>query len=321
MSSAYMVLEYLGPETGQMLSEAFETCRESERYRERLFRGLSQIILSLARIPHARVGSFQFHNNGTITLTNRPLSCEMMIMENQGAPRVIEKDNTFGSTDAFVSDMITFHDHRFLNEPNAVNDEGDCRGQMAIKALLRVFQHHHIKRELRDGPFLLQLTDLHQSNILVDEEGNVTGLIDLEWIGTRPIEMFEVPYWLTGCHAIDNLQGHELDQFDQRRREFMRIFEEVEQAMEAKVRHDITLSKIMHDVWESGGAWFWPCVSSVNAMYILLERHLCPPETLSTEAERILSRFWSRDSEDVVQKKLADKEAYNDELRRLFREL
>ena len=304
-----------------MLSQAPKTDRENELYRGRLFRGLSQIILSLARIPHARIGSFQFHNNGTITLTNRPLSSDMMISENQGAPRVIEKNNTFSCTDAFVSDMITFHDHRFLNEPNAVNDEGDCRGQMAVKVLLRVLQHRHFKRELRDGPFLLQLTDLHQSNILVDEEGNVTGLIDLEWICTRPSEMIQVPYWITDCGAIDDLEDDKLDQFEQRRREFMRVFEEEEQAMKPKTRHDITLSKVMQDMWESKGAWFWLCLSSVNAMYLLLERHLCPPGTLSIQAERILSMFWSSGSEDIVRKKLADKQAYDDELRKLFREL
>lgn len=154
---------------------------------------MSQIILSLARVPHLRVGSFQFHSNGTIMLTNRPLSCEMMISESQGATRIIGNDSTFNCTDAFVSYTTTFHNHRYLNEPNTVYDEGDCRGQMAVKAVLRVLQHHHIKRELRNGPFLLQLIDLHQGNILVDEDGNVTGLVDLEWICTRLSEMFDVP--------------------------------------------------------------------------------------------------------------------------------
>lgn len=154
LSSAYMVLEYLGPETGLMLSETFEDRQNDENYRKRLFSGLSQIILSLTRIPHTRIGSFQFYSNGTIALTNRPLSCKMMILENQGAPRTIEKGSTFTCTDAFASDMITPHDHRSLNEPNAVYDEGDCEEQMVVKALLRVLQHRHIKREPRNGPFL-----------------------------------------------------------------------------------------------------------------------------------------------------------------------
>ncbi|KAF2971928.1 hypothetical protein GQX73_g1641 [Xylaria multiplex] len=261
---------------------------------------------------HARIGSFQLNDNGTVTLTNRPLTCSMMILENDGATRTMPTNHTINCTDAFVSDMLTFHDHRFLSQPNAVNDESDCRTQMAVKTLLRVVAHNYIKRELRNGPFLLQHTDLHASNILVDKDWNVTGLIDLEWICALPAEKLAVPYWLTGC-AIDDIEGEKLDKFDLVRQEFMHIFKEEEQVtkMKAKASHKISLSKIMHDMWDSKGVWFWYCLSSVNAMYFLLEPHLLPPKSLSLEAERVMSRFWSRESEDIVRKKLADKKAYD----------
>ncbi|KAG7146782.1 hypothetical protein HYQ46_004410 [Verticillium longisporum] len=58
-----------------------------------------------------------------------------------------------------------------------------------------------------------QLTDFHASNILVDKLWNVTGLIDLEWICALPLEMLDVPYWLTGC-AIDQIKGEKLEHFD-----------------------------------------------------------------------------------------------------------
>jgi len=314
-----MVLEYMGPETGQMLSQTFDTFREDEAHRQRLFRGMSRIMLSLARIPQAQIGSFQFNDNGIVTLANRPLTCSTMILENDGATRTLQRNDTFSCTDAFVSDTLTFHDHRFLSQPNAVNDEDDCRGQMTVKTLLRVLSHVHIKRELRNGPFVLQLTDFHASNILVDEQWNVTGLIDLEWLCALPSEMLAVPYWLTGC-SVDGIEDEKLDQFDQVRREFMRVFEEEELATKAKARHNITLSEVMQDMWQSKGVWFWYCLASVNAMYVLLEMHLYPPKTLSVEAERVLSRFWCMDSEDIVRKKLADKHAYDEELRKLFRE-
>ncbi|KAI1351502.1 hypothetical protein F5Y01DRAFT_121139 [Xylaria sp. FL0043] len=317
----YMILKYLGPKTGQMLSDTFDMHREDKARRQRLFRGMSRIMISLARLPQARIGSFQLNDSGTVTLTNRPLTCSMMISENDGATRTMPRNETISCTDAFVSDMLTFHDHRFLSQPNAVNDESDCRTQMAVKTLLRVVSHNYIKREVRNGPFLLQHTDLHASNILVDKDWNVTGLIDLEWVCALPAEKLAVPYWLTGC-AIDDIEGEKLDQFDLVRQEFMHIFEEEEQVMKmkAKASHNINLSEIMHDMWDSKGVWFWYCLSSVNAMYFLLESHLLPPKSLSLEAERIVSRFWCRESEDIVRKKLADKKAYDEELRRLFSE-
>ncbi len=105
--SPYLLLEYIGPETGRMLSQTFDAHRGDKARRQRLFKGIAQIMLSLPRVPQTRIGSFQFHDDGTITLTNRPLSCSMMILENEGAPRTIPRGETYSCTDAFVSDTRT----------------------------------------------------------------------------------------------------------------------------------------------------------------------------------------------------------------------
>jgi hypothetical protein len=109
--------------------------------------------------------------------------------------------------------MLTFHDDFFLSNPRAVSSMGDCLGQMASKTLLRAISHHYIQRETRNGPFRLQLTDFHASNIFVDKDGNITCLIDHEWVCALPAEMLSVPYWLTGC-AIDRLTNEKLREFE-----------------------------------------------------------------------------------------------------------
>jgi hypothetical protein len=53
----------------------------------------------------------------------------------------------------------------------------------------------------------------------------------------------------------------------------------------------------------------------VNALYLLLEAHLCP--SLSLKEDKLLSRFWCEGPEGVVRKKVAEKQAYDQELRRL----
>ncbi|KAK3900414.1 hypothetical protein C8A05DRAFT_45750 [Staphylotrichum tortipilum] len=300
---AYMILEYFGPDTGVMLSNTFPTQRSDPARRQRLFKGIAQIMLSLARVPQPRIGAFRFHDDGTITLTNRPLTCSMMILENDGAARTMQPGDTYGCTDAFVSETLTFHDRRFLSQPNAVFDERDCRAQMAVKAVLRILSHVYVRRDLREGPFPLQLTDFHASNIFVDEEWNVTGLVDLKWLCALPAEQLDVPYWLTGC-SIDHIEGEKLEEFDVTRREFMGVFDAVERAAAGKGRapRGLELSRIMREVWESKGTWFWHSLSSANAMYLLLETHF----------------VWSVDSDEVVQKKVADKKAYDEDLKRVF---
>ena len=137
-----MLLEHIGPDIGQVLSNTWEKHRDDPRRRQNLFRGMSRLMLSLANIPQPRIGSFQFNPDGTITLTNRPLPCSIIILENDGALRTIQRNATYTCTKPFVADMLALHENRFLSNPNAVYDAKDCRGQMAASALLtEAFKH------------------------------------------------------------------------------------------------------------------------------------------------------------------------------------
>ncbi|KAH6883891.1 hypothetical protein B0T10DRAFT_518425 [Thelonectria olida] len=313
--TSYMLLEFIGSERAQMLSNTWEKHREDPERRQRLFHGMARIMLSLARIPQSRIGSFQFNNDGTVALANRYLSSSLAILENDGAPRTIQRNDLHCCTDSFVSDLLTFHDGRFLAQPNATFSENDCRGQMAVMALLRAMSHHYIKREYRNGPYVLALTDVNPSNIFVDDDWNVEYLIDLEWICALPPEMLEVPYWLTGC-SIEEIQDEQYDAYDKVRQEFMGILEK--ETQKATIEHDIPVSRIMEDMWDTKGVWFWRCLTSVDAMNFLLEDHLCPTGCLSSEVERAVSEIWCENVGDVVKKKLADKAKYDELLKSRF---
>lgn len=57
---------------------------------------------------------------------------------------------------------------------------------------------------------LLSRTDLHQSNIFVDLDWNVTCLVNLEWACSQPIEMIGTPYWST-TQGVDVLVSSDYD--------------------------------------------------------------------------------------------------------------
>ncbi|KAK0735050.1 hypothetical protein B0T26DRAFT_737508 [Lasiosphaeria miniovina] len=94
-----------------------------------------------------------------------------------------------------------------------------------------------LARQLRGGPFVLTLTDFHQSNIFVDDDWHITRLIDLEWACVRPIEMLSPPTWLSSAGVgksalgIDELIGEELDSYASAHEEFMKMFEAEESAL------------------------------------------------------------------------------------------
>lgn len=315
--SAYLLLERIDCRTGNMLASTWDKERRSDpSRRQRLFRGIARTILSLARVPQSRIGSFRFHDDGTVALTNRPLTSTIVLLENSGAPRTIQQDDTYQCTEAFVSDMLTFHDDSFLSNPNAAYSLKECQAEMAVKTTLRALSHKYVRRQSRTGPFPLQFTDLHIGNILVDHEWNVTCVIDLEWVYAMPAEMLTVPYWLTG-RGIDMLDGESFAEFNSFREEFMLAFEEEEQKMPGI--HGLPLARIMQESWDSGGAWFWLSLDSVNAAYSLVYDHILPRFTRKlVKFRETMYGFWSQESDKVVQTKLADYRAYDEELRKVF---
>jgi hypothetical protein len=102
------------------------------------------------------------------------------------------------------------------------------------------------RRDLRHGPFVFNLTDLHQSNILVDLDWHIKCLIDLEWGLSSPIEMLHPPRWLTN-EAVDTIVA---DEYNKIRQEFMAILEEEEASLYAEDPEMTHLSAVMNQGWE-----------------------------------------------------------------------
>jgi len=113
LPTAYMLLKHVSSDGSQMLSNTFQKQIGDPIRRRRLFKGIARLMLLLAYIPQPRIGLFRFYNNGTITLTNRPLSCTIMILENDGTPTTIQPNDTIHTPSyllqiCFVSMIIVF---------------------------------------------------------------------------------------------------------------------------------------------------------------------------------------------------------------------
>jgi hypothetical protein len=77
---------------GGPLSSTFKDCRHDETRRNNLYRGISRILLDLAKVPLPRIGSWKMDGRGVISLTNRPLLDLPMLWNRHellnGIPRV-----------------------------------------------------------------------------------------------------------------------------------------------------------------------------------------------------------------------------------------
>lgn len=274
-------------------------------------------MLSLASKPQPRIGSLRFNDDGTITLANRPLLCATSILESEGAPKVV--DQTYTTLGSFTDAVLRFREEAFRAQPNAVNDEEGCRLQMLQMVLLRRMKAHFVERHY-EGPFVLQFTDSHASNIFVDDEWNVVALVDLECVCALPPGMVDVPYWLL-VDAIDEVSDR-IDEFGKVHGFFVSILRDEERLV--CVEHGVSLASAIQDAWTSSSCWFYRCFTSINGLACCIEDHLYkkfrfePSVFEETRLARTLSSRWSSDAEDFVERKLRDKARYDDDLARHF---
>lgn len=313
----YMILEYITPNTGRMLSDTWKNLRHDSAKRGNLFRGLSRIMLSLARLPHCRLGSLRFNDNGCVSISTRPLVCANMIFESEGAPKVVQ--STYQSTYTFVSDMLKFRDKAFMSQPNAVCDEEDCRLQMSHAVTLRSVMPSLVDAHY-DGPFVLQHPDLHASNIFVDEDWNITAIIDMEFVCALPPQMLGVPYWLS-VDYIDDVADN-AEKYLETYEAFTRTLAEEQRHIQP--RHSINIVTEIQKAWSSGAYWFYHCLTSINAMPSIVEDHIYPKfgynASLGEQREfmKALSQFWADDAAYWIEKKFRDKQQYDIDMQAHF---
>ena len=307
-----------------MLSETWEEKRQDKSRRTNLFRDLSRIMLSLGRIPLPRIGSFTVDDQGVISLTNRPLTLRLQNLENEGVPTNIARTDSYTTTETYMLDLLAYHDNVLRHRPNSIKDQDDCRAQMAVITGMRAVLHHFINRDLRNGPFLFTLTDIHQTNIYVDEEWHVKYIIDLEWACSLPTEMQNPPHWLTG-RCVDELVDENFAAYNDVREEFMEAFENEERLQYGTSweKDGLLRTRTMRRAWETGGFFYFHALESTTGLFNLFLQHIWPRFPASEDAkekfDEAFSPFWSSDSDEVTARKTRDRKEYEASLRALLK--
>nr|POF16700.1 hypothetical protein CFP56_71341 [Quercus suber] len=311
----YMLLDFIDARRGRMLSESWSPqCYDARR--GNLYRDLSRLTISLARHRQSHIGALRFNDDGLLRLSNPPALCGNTILESETGLRALKQIYT--SSSKFVYDMLAFRDRVLEAQPNAANNADDCRLQMAYIVLLRALVPQLMNIDDQTS-FVMQFTDLHASNIFVDEAWNITGIIDLEFMCSLPVSMLDVPHWLT-AEALDDLAGCPETHLNVHNT-FMETFQHEETAL----GQGDDLSRAMQASWDSGAYWPYHGLTSVDALPSIVEDHFFRLFGFSPSMEEQqmfadwLSMFWSRRSNAFVTQKVADKEAYAGEIREFFK--
>jgi hypothetical protein len=309
----YLLIEYINPSRGKVLSETWEEGRHDPELRSNLFRGLSRIILTLAHTPLPKIGSFVLDEKGYLSLSNRPLTLEIQQLENEHIPVDIPRNVTHTTVDSYLSDIIAIHESRLRHQPNAVNSLEDGFYQTAALMVMKSIWSSFFRRRFRRGPFFLNLTDLNQTNIFVDDRWNINCLIDLEWACSHPVEMIHPPYWLTN-QAIDLVNA---DEYKNLHAEFMAAFAKEE----FQIKPPISLHSILQQGWDTGTFWCALALSSPTALFSIFYDHIQPRFSKTHDDPsfwRITMPYWTFNTFAFIEQRVKDKEQYDIALREAF---
>lgn len=317
----YLVMDYIEGTSVRILWETWDELRNCQDRRSNLFKDLSRVMLSLSQLPLPRIGSWTLDSNGVLQLSNRPLTLRLQQLENMGISTNIDRSLTYAATDAYYLDLLSCHDNRILHQRNSIIDEEDGRAQKAKLTVMRALFSYFTSRDLRHGPFVLRLTDLHQSNIFADHDWHIKCIIDLELACSLPVGTMRPPYWLTGSPA-DALVSQQLDNFSKAHHEFMEIFEEEEKSLPPRDGDASYRTDIMRTGWKIGNFWYLQALDSPKGLYNIFRDHIqpkfAPTHNTDPDFPRIVSAYWTGGVNEVIGTKLRDKEAYERALHQRF---
>jgi hypothetical protein len=279
-------MDWIESGDAQMLSNVF-AMSHTEAQTQTLYRSMSRIMISLAKIPQSQIGSWTIDNDGQISLSNRPLLCHIHQLENWAIPSDISRNMSYTSADSFYLDLLTSHDNRLQFQGNAVYSEIDARSQAKDLVLMRALLHKFTNRHLHDGPFIVQLTDMHSSNIFVDKDWNIKHIIDLEWTCSLPLGNLVPPFWLTG-KSVDQIKGTEYERFKMYYKQFVEIFKQEEMGKLLYHNGDLySRAMSMDSALEDGRYWYWNALQTAKGLFNVFRTHLQPfYDTASKESLR-----------------------------------
>ncbi|KAJ5579933.1 uncharacterized protein N7459_005918 [Penicillium hispanicum] len=313
LNTPYLLIEYIKPSQGKMLSETWEQGRHNPELRSVFFHGLSRIMLALARVPLPKIGSFTLDDQGYLNLSNRPLTIDIQQLENEHIPLAIPRNSTHSRVESYIHDILSCHESRLRHQPNAINDLEDGSYQASALMVMRSIWPCFFSRDFFQGPFFLNLTDLNHSNIFVDGHWNITCLIDLEWACSHPVQMIHPPHWLTN-EDVDSISAAK---YNILHAEFMEALAQEE----AKAELSHHLSRILQQGWDKGTFWCSLALRSPTAMFSLFYEHIQPIFAQDHNDEafwRITTPYWSFDADKFLEQKLKDKEQYDVDLCKEF---
>lgn len=83
-------------------------CQTSDSIEEKhnFYKILSSVMLNLASTTLEKIGSFTVYDSGEMSLSNRPLTLRLQLLESEGIPIAIPRHRCYSTVDSYVYDLL-----------------------------------------------------------------------------------------------------------------------------------------------------------------------------------------------------------------------
>jgi hypothetical protein len=244
----------------------------SEQKLEHLYGQMANILLQLSTLTFPRIGSLTQDADGQFSVSGRPLIMNMnSLIEFSTVPTSVlpTQPHNYSTTNGWYSALADMHLAQITFQHNdAVTDEDDARDKYVARQLFRRLAREgrltssstgENDRHEEEPRFRLFSEDLRPSNVLVDKDDRVVGVIDWEFAYAAPEQFtFDPPWWLllTSPDYWDDGYGSFMETYKPRFATFLRVLEAEEKKMRDSSRDvggggKVVLSEQMRRGWES----------------------------------------------------------------------
>ncbi|KAI1428946.1 phosphotransferase family protein [Xylaria sp. FL1777] len=253
----FIIMEYIEHE--MTMSEALADPLDPDEYHvldpnvsehklNLLYGQMANILLQLSRLKFPRIGSLVEHEDGKISVSGRPLTQNMnsLIQLTDMPPTLLPSPSqTYTNVDEWYTALADMHMAQLVFQHNdAVEDEDDARDKYVARQLFRqlassgrLTSEDELEGDGKDSAgFLIYSSDLRPSNILIDKDLQVVGIIDWEFAYVAPaLFAFDPPWWLLLRlpECFDGKYKAWVKAYKPRLETFLRLLEVEEEKMQA----------------------------------------------------------------------------------------
>lgn len=234
------------------------------------YRNMATVLIELSRCRFARIGAVGQDTSGSWCVMKRPVTLNMNQLVSCGnyPPKALPQ-HAFTTANEFFIALAEMHiTHLRTQRNDAVDDEADCQKKYVARQLFLKIARN-FSTEYNNGPFPLHCDDFRPTNVIVDSDMNLRGVIDWEYCYAAPAELtYCSPSWLLLTHPDDWADGDLgtfFEQYIPRWRLFIETLrnEEDEMIQRGRISEGERLSINMAQSLENGRFWF--CLAATSS--------------------------------------------------------